>query len=274
LDYAGKFAQSTRQAQVFAFSLFTSAVSDRESVNAVTRKRVLDWADAVARNRTGGCANDCVKRLSAAWRWGVEYFGLPEVNPFRIPRYPHDDHPRYVPPLSDFEKVHALTSGQDYALLLTALHTAARRGELFRLTWDDIDFERCIIRLGTRKRAGGGLQYDWLPMTSVLIDCLRALQTVKGESPLVFPKKDGEPYKVRTLFFRRLCIKADVRRFGFHSIRHLSASLMALRGMPFTSIQSVLRHKNPLTTVTYLHRLGVVKEDLEKVFCSGVRNSN
>jgi integrase len=189
---------------------------------------------------------------------------MSEEKPFLIPVFPQDERPRYVPPLGDFEALHALATGKDHAMLLTALHTAARRGEIFRLTWDDVDFTRGIIRLGTRKRAGGGMQYDWLPMTGSLSASLSALYRQGGG--YIFPRADGERYKVRTSFLRKMCAQAGVRRFGFHSIRHLSASLMAQHGMSISNIQYVLRHKSPLTTTLYLHRLGALKQDLDSVF--------
>ena len=37
----------------------------------------------------------------------------------------------------------------------------------------------------------------------------------------------GQPFKIRLQFMRRLCEKAKVERFGFHAVRHLSASILS-----------------------------------------------
>jgi integrase len=65
---------------------------------------------------------------------------------------------------------------------------------------------------------------------------------------------------------KRLYKKACVKRFGFHAIRHLTASILYRKGYSIAHIQAVLRHKNPDTTSQYLRslRLQQVREALEE----------
>jgi len=93
---------------------------------------------------------------------------LPSRNPCVVRKLPEVRNPRYVPPAEDFFKLLNMTDGQDRVMLLTFLHTAGRRGEIFRLTVSDLDFQNNRIRLSTKKRTGGNLEYDWLPMTAEL----------------------------------------------------------------------------------------------------------
>jgi len=67
---------------------------------------------------------------------------------------------------------------------------------------------------------------------------------------------------------KKACIKAGVKPFGFHGIRHLSATMMYQNGVPLAVIQSVLRHKSPSTTERYLKSLGLIdiKDYMEGVF--------
>ncbi len=178
-------------------------------------------------------------------------------NPFAIPLFAADQKPRYVPPLNDFLAVYSQTeTEQDEVLLLAFLCLAARRNELFRLRCEDIDIERRQVALGTRKRAGGGLQYDWVPIAEQLLPRL-AEQIERVSGPWVFPcPKTGEPYKARTTWMRRLCDRAGVRRFGLHAIRHLTASILAASGVPTVQIQQVLRHQRISTTDIYIRSLG------------------
>ena len=75
----------------------------------------------------------------------------------------------------------------------------------------------------------------------------------------------GKPFKYRLQFMRRMCKKAGVQPFGFHAIRHLTASILYGLGYELAAIQSVLRHQSPSTTERYLKTIGVerVREALE-----------
>ena len=63
----------------------------------------------------------------------------------------------------------------------------------------------------------------------------------------------------------KLCGRAKVKRFGFHAIRHLSASILYSLGYEVAAIQAILRHKSPNTTERYLKSIGLerVREALE-----------
>ena len=108
-----------------------------------------------AKARSGYAVNNDRKNLLAAWNWGIKYLDLPSPNPCMVDRFPESRKTRYVPPEKDFWTVYEASEGQDKVMLLACLHLAARRSELFRLTWDDVDFGNERIRIGARKRLGG-----------------------------------------------------------------------------------------------------------------------
>jgi len=54
------------------------------------------------------------------------------------------------------------------------------------------------------------------------------------------------PFSCRQHLMRRLCKAAKVKAFGFHSIRHLTASILFAAGELLWKIQGILRHKTPL----------------------------
>ena len=64
-----------------------------------------------------------------------------------------------------------------------------------------------------------------------------------------------------------MCNKAGVKHFGFHAIRHLSASILHKLGYAVAAIQPILRHKSPRTTELYLRSIGIegVREALENL---------
>lgn len=67
----------------------------------------------------------------------------------------------------------------------------------------------------------------------------------------------GQPFRYRQHFMTKLCDKAGVRPFGFHAIRHLTATTLYQAGQPVAVIQAVLRHESAQTTTRYLGSLGL-----------------
>lgn len=282
LDYAQvRFTDKTYSEKKSMFRRFFKEIDPAQPVSDLNRANVLDYVINQSKKRSGYAANKDRKNLVAAWHWGMKYMqpALPAPNPCLVERMPEVRHPRYVPSEDDFWKVYeAAEEGQDQIMLLTFLHLAARRGEIFLLTWADVNFGNSRVRLGTRKRMDGTLEYDWLPMTTELRDALRwwwENRPIK-KSPYVFVCledkpfcKDhyGEPFKERSKFMVRLCGKAKVKRFGFHAVRHLSASILYHLGYEVAIIQAILRHKSPRTTEKYLKSLGIekVRDALEEL---------
>ncbi|MBR4608200.1 MAG: tyrosine-type recombinase/integrase [Lachnospiraceae bacterium] len=279
LDHAGKYDRKTynekRQALRELFAATTGKGKARQQivnpmapVTSLTSGKVLAALRAQFGTRSGNALNKDRKNLVAAWNWGVKYLGLPMPNPCLVDRFPEERHPRYIPSEEDFWKVYAQARGQDRIMLLCYLHLGARRSEIFRLAWEDVDFDNSRVRLYTRKRRDGSLEYDWLPMTDELASSLRWWWENRTfpDSTHVFICEDktgfcrgqyGKPFKQRLHFMAELCRRAKVKPFGFHAIRHLTATILYKMGQPVSVIQAILRHKSPTTTSIYLHKLGL-----------------
>ncbi|WP_299981449.1 site-specific integrase [Desulfobacula sp.] len=269
LNYClGEFVKKTYKEKQSAFKRFFKSVDPYLDVANLTRGIALKHLTDQKEDRSGYASNKDRKNLLAGWNWGMEFMEprLPLENPFAVPKRREDRSPRYIPPVEDFWKAFGITKGQDRVMLMTFLYTACRRGEAFRLKWDDVDFEKNRIRLWTRKRESGSLEPDWLPMIKELrMELIKWKMVCPVKSEYVFvclEKKHfcvefyGGPFKHRQHFMKKLCKKANVKPFGFHSIRHLTASILYFKGVSQSAIQDILRHKNPTTTNRYLKTFG------------------
>jgi integrase len=119
------------------------------------------------------------------------------------------------------------------------------------------------VRIGTRKRLGGSLEYDWLPMTDELFNAM-IVHRQSANTEWVFPNlENGEPFKVRQHYMKKICKKAGVKPFGLHAIRHLTASILAQANVPIVTVQRILRHKNFTTMKRYIRGLEPVRPALE-----------
>lgn len=254
--------------------LKSARVRPESAPDAITQPVVMAYLTKQRKARGPVPANYDRKNLGAAWTWGsYNLAGWPQApDPFRaVRKFKADKAVRYVPPEADFWRVYDTASEQMRVLLLTFLHTAGRKMEILQLQWRDIDWAANRIRLYTRKRETG-MESDLLPMTSDLRAALRGWwenRPIK-DSPYVFviipnrcnaiERYFGRPYSDGGQIMPRLCDAAKVRRFGFHAIRHLTASILYHRGVDRAVIQAILRHRRASTTDIYLRSLGVEVE--------------
>jgi integrase len=264
LEYSKvKFTIKTFDEKKSAFRGFFKQVDPSLPVDELKPVQVLNYLRAQATKRTGYAANKERKNLLAAWNWGIKYLNLPSPNPCLTERFPEERQNRYIPPESDFWAVYEVLEGQDKVMLLAYLHLAARRSELYRLKWEDVDFAGQRVRIGTRKRLGGSLEYDWLPMTDELFNVM-IIHRQSAKTEWAFPNPErGLPFIARQRHMKRVCNKAGVKPFGLHAIRHLTASILAQEDVPMVTIQRILRHKQLTTTERYIRGLEPVRPALE-----------
>ena len=182
--------------------------------------------------------------------------GFTNSNPvIKIPKRPESQPPRYVPPLSDFKKVLELADGMDRLLLLTLVLTGARIGEVLNLRWDDIG--ETTLMLKSRKHKGGEMRARQIPIPQMLTDAL--LQSRNG-TPWVFTNnKTNNRYLYRPKMLSSLCERAGVKRFTYHAIRALSATVLAGCNIPIRDIQELLGHASLTTTEIYLRSIRLVE---------------
>lgn len=135
-------------------------------------------------------------------------------------------------------------------LMKMALFTGMRRGELFKLKWGDVDFERGFISI--RDPKGGPDQK--IPLNDGAREILE--NHPKTDSPFVFPGRDGR---------RRTDIRHQVNRIkeaaglpkdfrALHGLRHAYASMLASSGkVDLYILQKLLTHKSAAMTARYAH---------------------
>lgn len=241
-------------------------------VTDITYDLVQRALNYVAKKVSPHRANVHRKFLVAAWNWGIRPFHLPKENPFAVETYRVDKTAKYIPPVEDFWFLVDALEPHEARLLMTFLFTGGRRTEILTLKWADVDFAKNIVWLETRKRRGGGMHRDAIPMISDLAEVLQEQRLHTGFKEYVFIcPKTRKPYSPLTKVMNKWCVKAGIAPFNFHAIRHLSASILADKGYSLPNIQKLLRHQAVTTTARYLHSLGLTGLDLEGAFDRPVR---
>jgi integrase len=149
-----------------------------------------------------------------------------------------------------------------YPLLVVAVNTGMRKGELAGLCFDRVNFETNLIEI-TRSRDKNGLDdrlktatsRRYVPMNT---DVRRTLAELKrlSLSDYVFTDSKGKPFAVHHLYrdFKNIQLKAGLTRtVRFHDLRHTFASHFMMKGGNIYDLQKILGHSSLEMTQRYAH---------------------
>jgi integrase len=139
-----------------------------------------------------------------------------------------------------------------HTLVLVAISTGARRGELINLKWDDVDLKgaRAIVR----ETKNGETRS--LPLVGKALEALRALKLQgSAKSPWVFAQPSGfpGPYENFDGVWYAALEAAGIEDFRFHDLRHTTASYLASQGASLLEIADTLGHKTLSMVKRYAH---------------------
>jgi len=169
---------------------------------------------------------------------------MPRVNNLRTESLAPDQLSILMEAISQDRDIHAGN------FMRMALFTGMRRGELFKLKWDDVDFDRGFIHIRTPK----GGKDQTIPLNQAAREVLE--HHPKSDSPFVFPGRGG---KQRTEIRRpidRIRKAAELPKDfrPLHGLRHTYASMLASSGqVDLYTLQKLLTHKTPGMTMRYAH---------------------
>ena len=175
------------------------------------------------------------------WGWPLHENPLskirfPRANPARERRLRAGEYERLL------EAAEAGRSWYLAPLIVLAVETAMRRGELMSLTWDNIDDQRARIFLPLTKNG----RSRWVPLTPLALACLRSLN--KRHPETVFPVTDNA--------FRhawdRLKKRTGIEGLTFHDLRHEAISRMFDDGFTIPHVMAITGHRTASQLFRYV----------------------
>lgn len=227
---------------------------------ALSASNLAVWRDERLKKVSGSTFNRELNIVSAAINHARKEWGIYCENPVALLRRPQENRARDRR-LEEGEESRLLAEleneGRDTKgrlgkgvrnpwikpLVLFALETAMRRGELLALHWVDIDLNRRTARLHETKNGESRM----VPLSSAAAAILKELpRSING---LVFPTTADALKKA----FSRACERAEIKNFHFHDLRHEATSRLAGKLPNLVELASVTGHKDLKMLKRYYH---------------------
>lgn len=129
------------------------------------------------------------------------------------------------------------------------LYTGLRRGELFKLKWQDIDFERQKIKLRNPK----GFKDQILPLSQKAMQSLKEVPKDYDTDFIFYGKNGNQRTDFRGPWYRIKKAAKLPTAFRLHGLRHHFASSLVSAGVDLYTVSKLLTHKDTATTQRYAH---------------------
>jgi integrase len=202
-----------------------------------------------------GIARSTINRqgatLSKLFTWSIDRGYHPGPNPMRkIKKF--RESPGRIRWLTGDEASRLILAAAHHLkpIIIAALHTGGRLGELLSLLWSDIDFDRGIVVF--RKETTKSGKERQVPLSPELAATLKRLRPGPPDQT-IFEYNGHNLVSVRTAFLRA-CKKAGLGRdVVFHTLRHTFASWWVMKGGDPYRLQKCLGHSSMALTQRYSH---------------------
>lgn len=136
-------------------------------------------------------------------------------------------------------------------IVITALNTGMRRGEILSLKWENVDLKHGFILLDMTMTKNG--ERREIPVNDTLRATLTGIQR-RLDIPYVFwDPSTGLPYGDIKNSFKGACRRAGIKDFRFHDLRHTFASYLVMAGIDIATVRELLGHKTLTMTLRYAH---------------------
>jgi integrase len=219
-----------------------------KKLSEITPKMIERYKERRKDEAAPGTVNRELACLKCMFSKAIEWKEAGENPVKKVKLFKENNHRiRYL----EFEEMKSLLDSCDKyfrPVVITALNSGMRRGEIIGLEWENVDLKRGIIYLLDTKN---GVQREVI-MNEVLRRTITELYR-RRKSQYVFTKKDGSHYKDVQKFFVAALKKSGIMNFRFHDLRHTFASHLVMMGVDLKTVQELMGHKKIEMTLRYSH---------------------
>jgi integrase len=249
LSYSQVNKRSFKDDRVF-IGFWLTLFGDKRG-DEITPEDIEKGKEELAKSRAAASVNRYLAALKTAFSRAVKN-GKLERNPVKAVKMFKENNARVRYLKVEEEAALMGEIPEEYRpIILVALHTGLRRGELFSLKRDNIDFRTETITISRTKN--GGIRH--VPMNKVVMETLRRMPT-RLKSEYVFVSRLGIPINAHNFYgrvFKPALKRAGIKDFRFHDLRHTFASRLAMQGVSLLANKELMGHKTIAMTQRYAH---------------------
>jgi site-specific recombinase XerD len=257
LSYAkGNYAKNTLALYKIALEHLLSVTGDC-ALSFITPKHIDYYKINRLKAVSAVTVNIELESLRAFFNTAIRWKYL-DVNPCNCVAFVRE--PEQVPTFltkEDFEKLLSLIKEQWLReIVIFAVITGLRRGEIVNLKWSDIDLERKLLNVQSSPNFSTKLgKRRTIPLSEVAFHLLQS-RFGKGTSEFVFSLNDqkiSEGWLTHKFKYYVYEAKLNNDKLHFHSLRHTFASWLVQDGVSLYEVQKLLGHSNISVTQVYSH---------------------
>lgn len=221
---------------------------------------VLKYVNEVKERSTAATANRHHTILRAIFNRAIEWEKFYGQNPAaRIKPFRVDNARTQFLENADITRLLAACDNEIQPIVIVALLTGMRRGEIVNLRWEHIDLTNGVVHV-LKTKSGEPREIPIAPKLRALLQSIR-----KGDGGSVFALSTRV---INTRFSMALKL-AGITNFRFHDLRHTFASHFIMRTNDLPATQKLLGHQSPRMTQRYAHlSKGHIQVEMQ-VFDSG-----
>jgi len=248
------FARKTMKLYRDALRALTDHVGDIP-ISMITTRDVDRYKSARVRRVKPITVNKELSTLKAAFNTAIRW-GYIEANPFvgvtrlRIPESPPAFFTR-----DEFRRVEEETRGHWlHDLIVMAVSTGMRAGELTNLTWPHVDLDRRVLRVANSATFQTKTGRSRIIPLNAHACLLLAERRERGEAYVLTMRGRQIGKNWISSAFKKVIRRLDMREeLHFHSLRHTFASWLVQDGVSLYQVGRLLGHSTARTTEVYAH---------------------
>jgi integrase len=220
-----------------------------KKLSDITTHSIEDYKIKRLANVKPGTVNREIVLIKREFNLAIAW-GNASVNPVKgVKLFREDNIQERILTRDEITKLLAACSDYSRPIVLTALHTGMRKGEILGLKWGQVDLEKRVITILFSKSG----RVRKIPINSVLLEVLKGLKE-KATQEYVFTcvRTKAPAGKIQTAWLTAIR-KSGIIRCRFHDLRHTFASHLIANGVDIVTVKELLGHADIKMTMRYAH---------------------